>query len=117
MVRDHAEKKAETGEAQDGAPVDGTKTARVIDADANLKEEKRIAFRELEVFRRCKPTLGSAREARVKAMVALNLDIPPRYVFVYGSPTSAYVLWVRSARQTIRYLKDRRQSLLQLTRR
>ena len=82
MVRDHAKKKAggETGKAQDGAPVDGTKIAPVMDADT--KEEKRVAFRELEAFRRCKPTLDSARKDRVKAMAALNLDIPPRYVLV-----------------------------------
>ena len=84
MIRGHAEKKAagEIGRKADSAVVDReSKAAPIIDADAEAKkEEKRIAFRELKTFRWRNPTLNSARESRLKAMAALNLNSPPRYV-------------------------------------
>lgn len=95
MVREHAERKA-MGQIGGNKVADGETTADpTIDAKAK-KREKRIALRELTALRWSKPTLDSAREDRLKAMAALNLDSLP------------------SAKQTIRFLKDRRQSLLQL---
>jgi hypothetical protein len=90
MIREHAEKKA-AGETGRKAVVDReSKAAPIIDAEAK-KEEKRIAFRELKTFRRRNPTLNSARESRLKAMAALNLNSPPRYdLFHLLEVSSAY---------------------------
>lgn len=112
MVREHAERKA-MGQIGGNKVADGETTADpTIDAKAK-KREKRIALRELTALRWSKPTLDSAREDRLKAMAALNLDSLPRYVFFpFWEAFSAYP--GASAKQTIRFLKDRRQSLLQL---
>jgi hypothetical protein len=80
MIRDHAKKEAakETG----GKDSEGTQ-APSIDAEAKKRSEKRIASRELEALRRRKPTLESAREDRLTAMAALNLNSPPRCVLFH----------------------------------
>jgi hypothetical protein len=85
MIRDHAKNKAatETGGTEDNA-LDGEQTqAPNIDAKAKKWGEKRIAFRELEALRQRKPTLESAREDRLNAMAALNLNHRPRYVLFH----------------------------------
>jgi hypothetical protein len=73
MIRDHAKKKAAENEAEDV----------LVDGENKVRAEKRMAFRELKAFRQHKPTLESAREDRLKAMAALNLDSIPRYALFH----------------------------------
>jgi len=120
MVREHGENKTagKTNGKGDSA-LDGGEAKAVPIADANAKKrEKQIAHRELEAFRRHKPTLDSAHEDRLKAMAALNLDSQPRYALFYPQRLSLLTdgPLICSARQTIRFLKDQRQRQLQLLR-